>query len=120
MLRWFLSQPGRICLVAERRGEPVGFLVAVCEGTVGHIVTIDVLERYRRRGLGTRLLGEAERRMVAAGVRTVELETATSNHAAIAFWTKHGYRTRGVLRGYYSDGQDAYWMHKTLVTRAGT
>ncbi len=116
MLRWFLSQPGRICLVAEWHGEPVGFLVAIGEDTIGHIVTIDVLERHRRRGLGTRLLVEAERRMAAAGVRTIEMETATSNHAAVAFWKKHGYRTSGVLRGYYPDGQDAFWMHKTLAT----
>jgi ribosomal-protein-alanine N-acetyltransferase len=119
MLRWFLAQPGRLCLVAELHGEPVGFLVAICERTVGHIVTIDVLERHRRRGLGTRMLVEAERRMAAAGVRTVELETATTNHAAIAFWRKHGYRTSGVLRSYYSDGQDAYGMYKSLGAGAG-
>ncbi len=114
MLRWFLAQQGCICLVAELDGEPVGFLVAIGERTVGHIVTIDVLERHRRRGLGTRLLAEAERRLAAAGVRTIELETATTNHAAIAFWRKHGYRTSGVLRSYYPDGQDAYGMHKPL------
>jgi ribosomal protein S18 acetylase RimI-like enzyme len=48
-------------------------------------------------------------------VQQVELETATDNHAAIAFWQKHGYRTRGVLKGYYHGRVDAYVMEKLLT-----
>lgn len=114
MLRWFLAQRGRVCLVAEAGSEIAGFLLADCDPPEGHIVTLDVLAAWRRRGIGSRLVTEAERRMAAAGVRWVELETATSNQPAVAFWHKQGYRTGCVLRGYYLGRQDAYWMHKSL------
>ena len=52
--------------------------------------------------------------MTASGAREVSLETATENASAIAFWQKHGYRTRGVIEGYYPGGRDAYSMTKLL------
>jgi ribosomal-protein-alanine N-acetyltransferase len=118
-LRWFLRLPGAQCLVAQlapqqQRGPIAGFVLAEHEGLRGHIITLDVLEAYRRRGVGSTLLGAIERQLVARGVRQVELETATENHAAVAFWQKHGYRTRGVLKRYYLDRLDAFRMTKAL------
>ncbi len=118
MLRWFLGQRDRICVVAEAATEIAGFILADCDPPEGHIVTIDVLEPWRRHGIGSRLVAEAERRLKAASVSWVELETATTNEAAVAFWHKHGYRTGCVLRGYYPGRQDAYWMHKSLTAKS--
>jgi ribosomal protein S18 acetylase RimI-like enzyme len=64
--------------------------------------------------LGTLLLDAVETALAARGVRAVELETATNNQAAIAFWQKHGYRTLGVLPRYYLGRIDAYSMRKPL------
>jgi ribosomal protein S18 acetylase RimI-like enzyme len=50
-------------------------------------------------------------------VREVGLETATDNESVVAFWQKHGYRTRGVRKRYYPGGRDAYAMTKTLLVR---
>ncbi len=110
----YLRLPGGDCVIAEADGEIAGFLVTAHENTVGSIVTIDVLAAYRRQGVATLLLEECERRLAAAGVRTVELETATDNTSAIAFWQKHGYRTVQVQKEYYPDGRDAYSMTKRL------
>ena len=63
---------------------------------------------------GPTLLTEIERRLAANGVREVALETATDNESAVAFWQKHGYRSRGVQKGYYPGGRDAFAMSKTL------
>jgi ribosomal protein S18 acetylase RimI-like enzyme len=52
--------------------------------------------------------------MTASGARAVSLETATENASAIAFWQKHGYRTRGVIEEHYPGGRDAYSMIKSL------
>jgi ribosomal protein S18 acetylase RimI-like enzyme len=113
-LRWYLEQEGVDCVVAEFDGQLIGFILSHCEGTRAHIITIDVLEAWRRKRAGTALLGEIERLLAANGVRQVELETATTNEAGIAFWQKHGYRTVGLLKGYYLDRLDAYSMRKTL------
>ena len=117
-LRWFLRQPGAICLVGElagkRDGAVVSFIIAEREGTRGHIVTLDVLQEFRQVGIGTLLLAAAERQLSSSGVQRIELETAVDNAPAIAFWKKHGYRTHGILKRYYLDRVDALWMQKTL------
>jgi ribosomal-protein-alanine N-acetyltransferase len=113
-LRWYLEQEGMDCVVAESAGRLIGFILSHREGARAHIITIDVLEEWRRKKVGTALLVEIERRLTANGAREVELETATTNKAGVAFWQKHGYRTVGLLKGYYLGRLDAYSMRKTL------
>ena len=114
----YLQFPGAECVLAETAREIAGFCISARQRTRGYIVTIDVLEKYRKSGIGSALLGEVERRLAANGVREVGLETATDNESAIAFWNKHGYRTLGVEKGYYPGGRDAFAMTKTLVPLA--
>jgi len=113
-LREYLELPGAQCLVAQAGKKIAGFLVTAHARRVGYIVTIDVLPDYRRHSVGTRLLREGEKRLAAAGVRSIELETATDNASAIAFWQNHGYRTRGVIKNYYPNGRDAFSMTKSM------
>jgi ribosomal protein S18 acetylase RimI-like enzyme len=113
-LRNYLRFPGAECVVAEADGEIIGFCLTAHERTSGYIITIDVLAEHRRRGVGTMLLAGVERKLAACGVREVSLETATDNVSAVAFWQKHGYRTRGVKKGYYPGGRDAFSMTKLL------
>jgi len=114
-LRWFLRLPGAECLVAEAVGKIVGFILAEQEGARAHLITIDVLAAQRQRGVGTALLHAMEEKVAGRGARQVELETATDNAAAVAFWQKHGYRTVGVLKRYYLGRLDAYFMRKSLI-----
>ncbi len=117
-LRWYLAQPDADCLVAESDGQIAGFILAHRQDSRAHIITIDVLEGWRRRRIGSSLLLEAERRLAAAGVRVIELETATANEGGVAFWLRHGYRTVGLLKGYYLGRVDAYAMCKILPAAA--
>ena len=118
MLRWYLNQRGALCIVAEAKAKTdtavLGFIIAHASGEKGYIVTIDVLARHRRSGVGTALLLETERQLAAMGVRYVELQTATNNEAGVAFWERHGYRSSGVARGYYLGRIDAFEMLKEL------
>jgi ribosomal protein S18 acetylase RimI-like enzyme len=117
-MRAYLQFPGAECVLAESSGEIAGFCISARQRARGYIVTIDVLEKYRKSGIGSALLREVERRLAANGVREVGLETATDNESAIAFWNKHGYRTLGVEKGYYPGGRDAFAMTKTLAPLA--
>ncbi len=122
-LRAFLGDPGADCVIAEAENQIAGFIIAEAETRpghppTGHIITIDVLESHRRSGIGSLLIRAAEERLAARGARQVELETARDNDAAIAFWQKHGYRTRGVYEHYYPGGMDAFSMVKSLRTNA--
>lgn len=120
-LRAYLKYPGADCVVAEAEtgnaSDPmtlIGFCVTSLEGGQGYIITMDVVEAWRRRQVGTALLTETENRMAARGAVQVALDTATDNASAIAFWQRHGYRTRGVRKRYYPNGRDAYAMLKIL------
>ncbi len=117
-LRWYLAQRGAVCLVAEADQRIIGFILGELSSSRAHIITIDVLQEWRRRGVATALLAEIERSLAAAGARTVELETATANEAGVAFWQKHGYRTVGLRKGYYLGRLDAYSMRKSLPAPA--
>jgi len=113
-MRAYLQFPGAECVLAETSRGIVGFCISARQRTRGYIVTIDVVEKYRKLGAGAALLREMERRLAANGVREIGLETATDNQSAIAFWKKHGYRTRGVEIGYYPGGRDAFAMTKII------
>ncbi len=119
-LRRYLLFPGADCVVAEtQQGDAaprmIGFCITAHRAVWGHIITMDVLAEHRRQGIGSQLLAEAERRLAAAGVREIGLETATSNSVAIAFWQRHGYRKTGVQKNYYPGGRDAFSMAKRLI-----
>ena len=133
-LRTYLGFLGSECVVAEvqvgeeppdesgkigARGDTriIGFCVSAHRHREGHIITLDVLEPYRRQRVGTELLRDIEKRLLDDGVRRVALETATDNDAAIAFWRRHGYRVRGIRKGYYPGGRDAYSMSKRIGLR---
>jgi [ribosomal protein S18]-alanine N-acetyltransferase len=114
-LRNYLRFPGAECVVAEAESNMAGFCLTARQGAQGHIITIDVLKPFRRRGIGTALLAEIEKGLAKNGVLEVGLETATDNDSAIAFWKRHGYRTVGVWKGYYPGGRDAFAMVKALA-----
>jgi [ribosomal protein S18]-alanine N-acetyltransferase len=116
-LRRFLRFPGADCVLAELPNAgpvAVGFCITAYKGTWGYMITMDVIARHRRGGVGSLLLAEAERRLASCGVRQIGLETATTNAAAIAFWQKHGYRKSGVRKNYYPGPCDAFTMVKRL------
>ncbi|HEV2246041.1 MAG TPA: GNAT family N-acetyltransferase [Terriglobia bacterium] len=114
-LAGYISFRSATTWVAEDNGSIVGFLVANWEpGRVGHIITIDILERARRRGTGTRLMKVAEGWASKARLRIIYLETAEDNLAAQRFYEALGYRKLEKVDRYYSNGQAAWVMVKSL------
>jgi [ribosomal protein S18]-alanine N-acetyltransferase len=114
MLKHFMAQPGAECLVAVNEDEIVAFLLTEENPPLGHVMTLDVAEAHRRKGVGSLLLRESENNLRFRGVRTMLLETATTNAAGVAFWQRHGYRIEAVLKNYYPGHLDAYEMRKRL------
>jgi ribosomal-protein-alanine N-acetyltransferase len=101
--------------VAEDKSSIVGFLVASREPErVGHIITIDILQGARRRGLGTRLMNVAEEWARKGRLQLIYLETADDNVAAHSFYESLGYHKVEKVEEYYSNGQAAWVMVKHL------
>jgi ribosomal protein S18 acetylase RimI-like enzyme len=112
---------GAFTIVANDEGGAIaGFIVAQKhQRGMGHVVTIDTLEAYRRSGLGTLLMAEVERRLKAGGCDAMFLETAVNNLAAISFYERLGYVVVKTLPGYYPDDLDWLLMVKRFQTVRG-
>lgn len=113
-LHYFLSLASADCVVAAEGTRVVGFILTEENPPLAHVITLDVAEKHRRQGAGTALLTESERNLAQRGVRTILLETAIDNEAAVVFWKRHGYRIEAVLKRYYLGRLDAYEMRKQL------
>lgn len=114
--RWYMRLPGAEAIIAELQSAIAGFILTACFEQTGHIITIDVLTEFRRARVGSALLGAAEMSLAQRGATEIELETAIDNDAAIQFWKRSGYQTRGILKNYYPGGLSAYAMMKRLDT----
>jgi ribosomal-protein-alanine N-acetyltransferase len=99
--------------VAEENGETVGFLIAERQAEkVAHIVTIDVVESWRRQRVGSLLMDAAEDWARQQELLFVYLEVAENNNAAQGFYEARGYRKVDRVESYYSDGTSAWVMLK--------
>ena len=113
-LRYFLAASSADCTVAEENDRIVGFILSEENSPLAHIITLDVDTKHRRQGVGTALLETQETNLASRGVRSILLETAIDNEAAVAFWKHHGYRIEATLKRYYLGRIDAYEMRKIL------
>ena len=118
-MKSYLQSEGSHCIVAEIAGPAIsktiaGFILTERSQEFAHIITLDVLEAFRRQSVGSSLLQAAEQEAAFHGALCMYLETATTNKAAIALWKKHGYRETGMIENYYGRGQNAFEMLKQL------
>jgi ribosomal-protein-alanine N-acetyltransferase len=115
-LRGFLSIPTAQGLIAETGGRLAGFTIGyVARDGAGHVVTLDIHPRERRRGLGKILLEELLSRLRRAGARRAILEVAEENLGAIAFYETLGFHRRRRLPDYYAPRRPALEMGKDLL-----
>lgn len=89
--------------VARLGGRIVGNAAMYVVGDEAHIATLGVLPHHRRTGIGTALLqyllAQARRR----GVTRIHLEVRASNRVAQYLYHKHGFRSVGRRRNYYTN-----------------
>jgi len=114
-LAGFIGQRNAKTWVAEAEEEIVGFVVAERPARqVAHLITIDVVELWRRRGVGAKLMDAVEGWASEQGLRMIYLETAEDNSSAQRFYQKRGYVQIESLKDYYARGLDAWLMAKQL------
>ena len=108
-----LTWPDVIRLKATESGEMIGFIAGDPRQSNGAvwIATIAVDPRFRRRGIGSALMLECERRV---SMSVIKLTVRISNQGAIRLYERLGYHTCDIWRAYYSDGEDGLVMSKTL------
>ena len=113
---YLLTSYNSITLVARGNDEIVGFAIGSIElnrGTPnGHVLTIEALPSYRRRGIGKRLLKELETFFKEKGAVESRLEVREDKVAAVNLYLKLGYIPAAKLERYYRDAHGLYLKKK--------
>jgi ribosomal-protein-alanine N-acetyltransferase len=117
-MRRFAGASSARVVIAERDGQICGFCIVDVErrggSRLGYIVTLDVPEAQRRRGVAGLLMAEAEQQCEADGCSAMALHVHTGNEAARRFYERSGYVRSGAAPGFYGAGLDAEVWQKML------
>lgn len=107
----FLENNPETFLVAEYEGVIIGYVMAYLKPDLeGHVMSIAVHPNYRGNGIGSTLLSEVINRLFNRGAKYVGLEVRVSNERAIRLYERFGFVKARRIKGYYSNGEDAYYM----------
>ena len=87
--------------VAPGGALPVGFAIARAVTDEAELLSIGVLEKYRRQGLATQLLAQVVEFVAGRGVEKLFLEVAEDNPGAQALYLAHGFSRVGRRPEYY-------------------
>ncbi|MCP3031555.1 GNAT family N-acetyltransferase [Halobacillus sp. A1] len=108
-------------LLAENRGELVGYLLAfggnAKRNNHSAYIVIGILSEYRGRGIGAGLFRKLEEWAAEHNIHRLELTTVTKNEAGLSLYKKMGFEIEGTKRhSLLIDGQwlDEYYMAKLL------
>ena len=112
-----LSHPGSIAFMARvREGadalpEPAGFVIGQIAADEAEILSIGVLPKFQRRGVGTLLIEGLARAAKRSEVNRLFLEVAADNQSAFELYRSCGFTAVGMRKGYYeragAEPQDA-------------
>lgn len=93
-----------------------GYIVARESAGELHINNVAVRDQYRRRGIGSALLGRIVEAARGRKVQVAFLEVRSGNHAAQALYEKTGFKAIARRADYYSEPtEDAVVMSLTLA-----
>jgi ribosomal protein S18 acetylase RimI-like enzyme len=111
---------GHVAVTDERHGQVVGYAYyapAAMTDRTWYLYWIAVTKNTQARGVGSGLLRHAEDEIRRRGGRVLFIETSSLPHyeQTRRFYLKHGYEVAGVLKDYYSDGDDMVVFRKRLA-----
>lgn len=105
-------------MIMQYLGQPVGYAGMWTVIDEAHVTNIAVLQAYRGRKWGERLLRELMKTAEQLGMQRMTLEVRVSNDVAQNLYRKMGFKPAGLRKGYYSDNQeDALIMWADLPER---
>lgn len=121
IVRLLISQRRIVTFLAFDGKEAIGYVSLVfpkytkLKGNA--YLTIAIREKYRGKGVGTKLMDKAEQYAKEKGIRRIELEVFGKNKNAIAMYEKRGYLTEGAKKDAVDGAEgfdDIIFMAKKL------
>jgi [ribosomal protein S18]-alanine N-acetyltransferase len=112
-------------LIAEMDGKVAGYIMCRMEyglsmtkrfglAKKGHIISVAVMQEYRSKGIGTKLIQDAMEEIRKDSGKECYLEVRITNTGAIELYKRLEFKTTSTLHGYYKDGESAYVMALSL------
>ena len=101
-------------LVAESRGQIVGYAGLMVVGREADIQTLAVAPESQRQGVGSRLLNSLLDEAGARDCARVTLEVAADSEAAQGLYLRRGFTVMARRSNYYGPGADALIMRIRL------
>ena len=110
-----VENPHSICLVAEKAGRMVGYLLAYTAADEAEIARIATLKESRRQGTGSKMMHCLEEICSRGQIHKILLDVRESNTEARAFYEKHAFQEDGIRQGFYENPkEDAVLMSRVL------
>ena len=118
-LSFLIKNPNSISLMAKIDEEIAGFIIGLIYNTksekIGHVLTLDVAKKYRRKGVAIKLMRKLEEKFRENDVKECFLEVRIDNEAAKRLYKKLGYREIACLKDYYGNGLNGIRLRKALA-----
>lgn len=117
-IRELIEESGAEAFISETTSSKTGFVLIRCAADECEILTIAVEATHKRMGIGSQLLMHVAEYAARVGMRTIFLEVAEDNLAAIGLYNAAGYAEKARRKAYYRRWHgrriDALVMAKTL------
>ncbi len=88
----FIRRNPTTSVVARADGKIVGSILCGSDGRQGALYHVCVARAYRRRGIGTRMVGHCMERLREMGINKVALIAFANNDGGNAFWRRIGWK----------------------------
>lgn len=113
-----LAVPGTQAILVSSQNNPMGFVLFRKAADEAEILTFCTRPEFRQKGHGRLLMQHLESVLRSGGVKSLFIEVAVSNHAALALYASSGFEKAGARKDYYARGdgnrEDALIMRKGL------
>ena len=96
----FIRRNPTTSVVARMDGRIVGSILCGSDGRQGALYHVCVAREYRRRGIGTQMVGYCMHQLRLMGINKVSLIAFTSNDAGNAFWKQIGWTRKSDVNYY--------------------
>ena len=106
----FIRRNPTTSVVAKADGRIVGSILCGSDGRQGALYHVCVAREYRRRRIGTRMVGYCMNRLREMGINKVSLIAFANNDAGNAFWRQIGWKQSNV--NYYE-----FLLNEKNITR---
>ena len=109
-----IREPESVVLLARSGPEIAGFGIMDYRRVHAHLNLLAVAPRWRRSGIGRRIVAWLEETAIVAGLEWIDLELRAGNRGARQFYEQLGYHALEYVPGYYRGRESALRMRRRL------